>query len=76
MSAINLLSELPASNSTPFDQNKCNYEIRATQTSSSLTKSIVNSINISLNRFVIKMHCIFNLMVLILYYINVSIFFV
>ena len=48
---------------------KYNYEICAGQTSSNLTKFIVNNISfMSINKFIVKIYYITNLMVFILYH--------
>jgi hypothetical protein len=63
MVRIDLYLLLPPSNKI------CNYGMRVSQIDSSLTKFIVNNINIYVsNKFIIKIYSITNLIILILYH--------
>jgi hypothetical protein len=56
------------SNVVPPSRKECSYMIRVSQSSSSLTKFIANSINIYVsNKFIMKIYSMTNLMILILH---------
>jgi hypothetical protein len=62
----------------PLSVKKSNYEIYAGQTSSSLVKFIVNLVLtfLSLNKLIIKVYSITNLMVFVLYHGECQYFFI
>ena len=66
---INRKNTKGSSDKYSFRKKKCIYGIRANQINSSLTKFIVIILTfISLNKFIMKIHSITNLLVLILYH--------